>query len=360
MRLRLLSLLVITACGGGGGGIDDYYPTLPDPTGEAQVVFAGEITQANTTELLTGPAAQGMVGDLFMRNDVAAFTIQAPARVLGVLPPGGNIIDAVLRDANGQTVPDHFGELGLLYVLGRTCDHDSVEILRDGSGGGIAAIRAHGHTANDDFINIKGIGLFTVEPAVDPDIEDGVECATTYVLAPGSTSMQVYFTLYNPTDDDVNGPMGTISDSGGAVEPWGSPRGFERLVLSVDVLSKQLPLDYAVTQGPGIAYGILPRTPQPMVGSSYLIAGVSLYIFGTDSLLDILNSEKDYLHLPSKKGYLQQVDFALGVDAEDIDVIYRGGKGESLSQVSGSVAWAGGGTPPGARVGVYRDDNGNG
>src|ERR1043165_1988050 len=112
MRLRLLGLLVLTACGGGGGGIDDYYPTLPDPTGEAQVVFAGEITQANASELLTGPAAQGMAGDFFMRNDKASFTIQAAARVLGVLPQGGNVIDAALRDATGQLVPDHFGEPG--------------------------------------------------------------------------------------------------------------------------------------------------------------------------------------------------------------------------------------------------------
>jgi hypothetical protein len=350
----------LAACGGGGDPIEGYYPDLPEPTGEAQAVFVGEITQANAGELVTGPAATGMVGDLFMRNDRASFIISAPTRVISVIPQGGNVIDAVLRDATGPISEDHFGELGLLYVLGRTCQHETVEVIRDGAGGGIAALRAHGHSANDDFINIKGIGLFTVEPAVDPDIEDGVECATTYVLAPGATTLQVYFTLYNPTDDDVNGPMGTISDSGGSVEPWGSPRGFERLTLSVDVLSEKLPLDYAVTQGPGIAYGILPRTPQPMVGSSYLIAGVSLYIFGTDSLLDILNSEKDYLHLPAKKGYLQQVDFALGRDAEDIDVIYRSGKGETLSQVSGSVAWAGGGTPPGSRVGVYRDDNGNG
>src|SRR5688500_951462 len=121
MRASLLAYLslCVVACGGGGGDpIEGFYPELPEPTGEAQMVFAGEITQANAGELVTGPAATGMVGDLFMRNDRASFVISAPTRVIGVIPQGGNIIDAALRDATGQIAPDHFGELGLLYVLG--------------------------------------------------------------------------------------------------------------------------------------------------------------------------------------------------------------------------------------------------
>jgi hypothetical protein len=366
MRLRCLasiapaSFVLLAACGGGGDPIEDYYPELPEPTGDAQVVFAGEITQANQNELVTGPAATGLAGDLFIRNDKAAFIISAPTRVIGVVPQGGNVIDVVLRDASGQLVPDHFGELALLYVLGRTCEHDSVEIIRDGTKGGIAAIRAHGHSGNDDFLNIKGIGLFNVETEIDPDIDDGVECATTYVLAPGATTLQVYFTMYNPTDDNVQGPMGTLADTGGTTESWGNLRGFERLSLSLDAFSNSAPLDYTVYQGPGVSYGIVPRDPVPVASSAYLIAGVSIFLFGNDSLLDILDSEQYYLHLDAKKGLLQAVDLVVGRDAEDIDVAWRTGKGEALTAVGGTVAWSGGGAPAGARVGIYRDDNGNG
>lgn len=350
----------LTACGGGSDPIEDFYPELPDPTGEAQAVYAGPITEANPQELVTGPAAQGMIGDWFLRNDVASFVISAPTRVIGVIPQGGNVVDAVLRDAGGQVVDDHFGELGLLYVLGRTCDHDSIEVIRDGAGGGIAAIRAHGHTGNDDFLNIKGIGLLNVEMEVDPDIDDGVECATTYVLAPGSTSLETYFTLYNPTESEVSGPMGTLADTGGTTEAWGDHRGFERMSLSLAALTSEAPLDYTVFQGPGVAYGILPRDPVPTTASAYLIAGVSIFLFGNSSLLDILNRDKYYLHLPGKSGLTQKLELAVGRDAEDIDAIHRTGKGEVLNTISGTVTWDDGSPAAGARVGIYADDNANG
>jgi hypothetical protein len=352
--------VVLAACGGGGDPIEDYYPVIPDPTGEPQAVFAGEVTTATAGELVAGPAATGMVGDLFLRNDRATFIISAPARVIGVVPQGGNLIDAVLRDGSGPLVEDHFGELGLLYVLGRTCEHDSIEVIRDGAGGGVAAIRARGHTGNNDFINFRGFGLFTVEDEVDPDIDDGVECATTYVLAPGSTTLQTYFTLYNPGDREVRGPFGTIADIGGVSEQWGNGRGFERLTLSASSFSTSAPLDYTLFQAPGVAYGILPRDPTPAASSAYLIAGASVFLFGNPSLLDILDDTKYFLHLPAKKGYLQAIEVAIGRDAEDIDSVWRTGKGEALIGVGGTVTWSTGGAAIGARVGVYRDAGGDG
>ena len=66
-----------------------------------------------------------MVGDYFIKNDLATFIVQSPTRVLGVIPQGGNLVDATLND--GSTV-DHFGELGLMYVLGRTCEPDHIEM----------------------------------------------------------------------------------------------------------------------------------------------------------------------------------------------------------------------------------------
>src|SRR3954462_13800215 len=129
--LGLVALL--SGCGDDGGGLGDYYPDVPVATGEAQTVFAGEVAQAS--ELVTGPAQSGLVGDFYIKNDKVTFIIQAPTRVIGVIPQGGNVVDAVLTDGTHQIVDDHFGELGLIYLLGRTCEPDRVEIVRDGSAG---------------------------------------------------------------------------------------------------------------------------------------------------------------------------------------------------------------------------------
>src|SRR5678815_5267094 len=159
--LRVVTLLLpfAIACGGDDGGLSDYFPDLPPPTGEPQAVFAGEVTDAS--QLVTGPAQSGLVGDFFIKNDRVTFIIQSPTRVIGVIPQGGNVVDAVLTDGTTQVVDDHFGELGLIYLLGRTCQPDKIEIVRDGAKGGIAAIRAIGKSGNDDFINIKGCLLYT-------------------------------------------------------------------------------------------------------------------------------------------------------------------------------------------------------
>ncbi len=349
-------------------GIEAFYPELPAPTGEPQASFAGEITAATAGELLTGPSATGMLGDFFIKNDVASFTISAPERVLAVVPTGGNVIDAALLDDAGvQATPDQFGELSLLYLFGRTCDHDSIEIVRDGSDGGVAVLRAHGRSTNNDFINIKGIGVFDVKMSVDPTIDDGVECATTYVLAPGETRLQTYITLFNPTEAEVAGPYGTLADSGGEIESWGNGRGFERASISdITSLSDPAPINYVAYQAPQVAYGIVPRFPAPAAGaepttnSAYLIAGVSLMLLGNDNLFDILAPEEYFLHLPAHDGNLQQIDVVVGRDAGTIDAAYRTREAQALTPVAGTVTYTGGAAAVGARVGVFDDLNTDG
>src|SRR5437016_3027947 len=144
-----------TACGDNDSGLDNYLSTLPPATGAPQSVFTGEVT--DPSQLVSGPARSGMVGDFFIKNDRTTFIIQAPTRVIGVIPQGGNVVDAVLTENGAQIVDDHFGELGLIYLLGRTCEPDRVEVVRDGAGGGVAALRSIGKSSNDDFLNLKGI-----------------------------------------------------------------------------------------------------------------------------------------------------------------------------------------------------------
>ena len=355
----LVTSALLTACGGDDDGLSDYFPDLPPATGGAQEAFAGEVTSPD--QLVTGPAQSGMVGDFFIKSDRVTFIVQAPTRVIGVIPQGGNVVDAVLTDGTRATVEDHFGELSLIYLLGRTCEPDRIEIVRDGSDGGVAVLRAIGASGNNDFINIKGIGVLPVDEAVDPDIEDGVTCATTYVLAPGSTTLQITHSLFNGSTIEVNGPMGTLADTGGNTEAWTNARGFERAdISSLTTLSTPQPIDYVLYQGPGVAYGVIPRHATPTVHAQALIAGVSIFLLGNSSLLEILQKDKYFLTMPPNKGILQTYDLVVGSDGADVEAVFRAGEGQALRAVSGKVEIAGGAAAVGARVGVYTDSNGNG
>ncbi len=357
-RLSFISVAFVVACSS-GASLDDYFPQLPPPTHQPQQAFAGQVTDPG--QLVTGPAQSGLVGDYFISNDRATFIVQAPTRVIGVIPQGGNVVDAVLTDGTKQTVPDHFGELALMYVLGRTCEPDRIEIVRDGSQGGVAVLRAIGKTGNDDFINLKGIGVLPIDPTVDPDIADGAECATTYVLAPGSTTLEVYHSLFDAGKDAIAGPMGTIADTGGNTEVWTNTRGFERADINViATLGTPSPSDYVVYQGPGVAYGIIPRHDKPTAHTQAAIAGVSVILDGNDALLDILQKDKYYLHLKPQQGILQRYDLVVGHDASDVDAVWRTGNGETLTAIAGKVTFADGSPAIGARVGVFVDGNGNG
>jgi hypothetical protein len=363
-RNRFIFVTILSAtfgCGGDDPGLADYFPALPDPTGQTQSVFAGTVTDAS--QLVTGPAQSGLVGDFFIKSSRATFIVQAPTRVIGVIPQGGNLVDAVLTDGTRQIVDDHFGELGLIYLFGRTCEPDHLEIVRDGSSGGVAVLRAIGKSGNDDFLNLKGVGPISVKPNVDPDVEDGVDCATTYVLAPDSSTLEVYHSLFNGGPDKIAGPLGTLADSGGNTEAWTNTRGFERASIeAIFTLSKPQPSDYVVYQGPGVAYGIIPRHDKVVPHTQALIAGVSILLDGNSSVLDILNPRDVpfFLQMGAKTGVIQRYDVVVGRDASAVDAVWRTGNKETLQAVSGRVDYSGGGPAVGARVGIFVDGNSNG
>ncbi|MDX2089858.1 MAG: CehA/McbA family metallohydrolase [Kofleriaceae bacterium] len=356
-RLGVL-LLAFSACGGDDAGLSDYFPELP-PEGGTPGASAGQVTDAS--QLVTGPATSGMVGDFFIANDQVRFIVQAPTRVIGVIPQGGNIVDAVLTDGTNQLVDDHFGELSMIYKVGRTCEPDRIEVVRDGAGGGPAVLRAIGKSGNNDFINLKGMGLLPVEPQVDPDIDDGALCATTYVLYPGTTKLEVHHSLFNDGPDKIQGPLGTLSDTGGETEAFTNGRGFERAdVTAIATLGKPSPIDYVIYQGPGVAYGIVPRHETPTTQTQALIAGVSIMLVGNASLLEILQRDKYYLDIAPDKGVRQSYDLVVGKDGSAIDAAFRKDLGETTRTVSGRVDMSAGGPAVGARVGVFLDGNGNG
>jgi hypothetical protein len=351
---------LLAACGddGGGPGLADYYPELP-PTGGAPGAEAGTITRAD--QLVAGPAAQGQLGDFYLANAKAKFIVGAPTRVIGVVPQGGNVIDVVRLDAAGRPVDaDQFGELSMVYKAGRTCEHDELEIVRDGSEGGPAVLRAIGRSGNNDFINLRGIGALPVGDDIDPDVGDDLRCATTYVLEPDSERLDVYWSIYNDGDLSMLAPFGVLADTGGETEAWLSRRGFERAgIEALGALGDPAPTDYVVYQSPGPAYGVIPRFDNPATPSAgFLIAGVSVLLFGADNLLDIFQQDTYQLDLPAHGGKLQRVELVVGSDANAADRVFR--DPTTMVDVSGRVTFSDGAPAIGARVGVYHDAGGDG
>ena len=351
---------LFAACGDdgtSGPGVEDFYPVLP-AEGGAIGAEAGEIEAAG--QLVSGPAAQGQIGDYFLANKQVKFIVGAPTRVIGVVPQGGNVIDAVRLDAAGRPADaDHFGELSMVYKAGRTCEHDRMEVVRDGRGGGVAVLRATGHSGNNDFINLRAIGALPVGDDIDPDVPDSIACATTYVLAPDSLRLEVYWSIFNESTLAMNAPIGVLADTGGETEAWTSGRGFERAgIEALGMLADPAPTDFVVYQSPGPAYGIIPRFATPTRSAGFLVAGVSILLFGADNLLDIFQAETYQLRLAPLGGTLQQLELVVGSDAEDIDRVWRGDAG--MVDISGHVTWSSGGPAASARVGVYQDVDGNG
>ncbi|HVV84838.1 MAG TPA: CehA/McbA family metallohydrolase [Kofleriaceae bacterium] len=357
--LLVASAGLLAACGGGDGGpgLADYSPELP-PTGGAAGARAGAITDPG--ELVTGPAAQGQVGDFVLANAKVKFIVGAPTRVIGVVPQGGNVIDAVRLDAAGQpTDLDQFGELSMVYKAGRTCEHDRMEIVRDGSAGGPAVLRATGKSGNNDFINLKGIGALPVGDDIDPDVGDDLRCATTYVLDPDSDHLKVYWSLYNDGTTPMLAPFGVLADTGGETEAWLSRRGVDRAGIdAIGMLADPAPTDYVVYQAPGVAYGVIPRFDRPTPSAGFLVAGVSILLFGAQNLLDIFQRDTYQLSLPAHGGTMQEVDVVIGSDAEDVDREWR--DPATLVDAGGRVTWSNGMPVAGARVGVFEDTDGNG
>lgn len=368
MRKRL-ALLAISALAWGcgdddGGGLDSYLPDIPDATGESQGVYAGVIDSSNASgELMPGSAASGMEGDFFIRNSRARFIVQGPGRVIGVIPQGGNLVDAQPIGPDGPIGEDHFGELSAVYVLGRTCEHDSVEVIRDGSDGGVAALRARGVSGNNDFVNLRGIGLLNVPADQDPTIDDGIECATTYILHPDSPVLDVHWTFYNAGDRHMRGPFGTLSDSGGEIHTWAHSQSFER--LGIETLTggdaPEAPTEYAVFQGPRVAYGLVPQAVEEgQTNTSFLIQGVNIVLYGADEIFDIITEEGIFFDLAQGDGVNYSMRFVVGHDAADVEEQVRLAREQEAFEVSGTVSWQSGDPIDGARVTLFRDNDSDG
>jgi len=178
-------------------------------------------------DLVPGDAAQGSLGDVMISNGLARFVIQKPGRDFSVVPYGGHIIDAVAVEG-GVVGEDQFGEVMPLLNLGMTVDFNRLQIVRDGTQGGSAVVRAFGRPALWDYINITGFlsdGFSSLTP-FDPEEPLPLEVVAQYELGPTSRVLHVSYSLFNGGEFGQRLPVGVALDSGGVVQSFRSGAGF--------------------------------------------------------------------------------------------------------------------------------------
>jgi len=273
--------------GGGDGGGDGGAP--PGPTRcEADLTTllgsgaGARATIATASTLLTGEAATGRPGDVLLENDRIRLVIEAPGRLIGPQPFGGNIIDAdIVRP--GEPARDRLGELGSFLHFGRTVDVERVEVLRDGAQGGAAVVAATGRDAVNDFIHLRGLVGQAFPGLTVPDADEplGLRVTKYYVLAPGASSVQVVDAFCNDGDDPVSFASGDLVDSGGQVQGFAGNTGFGASSLASSAFSTAGE-PFVGWFGDDVSYGLVPPDDR---NAAVTIAGVTVAIFGNPSLL---------------------------------------------------------------------------
>ncbi|MCA9526357.1 MAG: CehA/McbA family metallohydrolase, partial [Myxococcales bacterium] len=272
-----------------------YLDPVPGAEGAARVFVA-----AAEADLIGGPAAMGRIGDHVIENERVRFVVEAPERVIGPCPYGGNLIDADVRRPAGEPGQDALGEICLFVNLAQTVAPDRYDILRDGSDGGAAVLAVTGHLELLDFVNVPGLlaglGGGALSLGWDTETLQPLTVTTFYILRPGDQGVRVITALRNDGSEAVHNPIGHLIDSGGTVDffnPFGPFGGFGYRGLSPEALSAD-PLVMLAFQSPESGHAYVPR-PDPALnfaaplGGSYVsVSGVAVSLLGNNNVLPTL------------------------------------------------------------------------
>ena len=322
------------------------------------------VFQAQTdSDLLSGEAAEGRIGDYVLENDLVRVVIEGDDRVISPCPYGGNPIDVGLNRGDGAFTEDVMGELCLLFQLGQTVDPDQFEVIADGTEGGTAILAVTGHMELLDFFNLFGMidslvpGLIR-ELSVDAEVIAPYTVTTYYLLDPASRSLSMVTAIRNDGEEAFTTPFMRIAEAGGEVEffnPLSAFGGFGFSDLGGDSLTGE-PMPFLAFASSQTSYAYVPDpdpeldAPIPIGGSYLMIAGMSLVLLGNDNVLETLISPPQTL--ARRRGIITLAPGETVVRHGTLIV----GDG-SLSSVI-DLAYSTNGTPTGMVEGVVRTEAG--
>lgn len=221
----LLLILALPACSGGKGGVGDpHFSSTPKTP----------FTIDDESQLMTGPLAQGRIGDALLQNDKIRVVIQKPSKNAGVNSFGGNIIDADRVRSSQEKSYDQFGSIFPFINIEWTANYYNYEVINDGKEDGVKILRAYGKLDVYDYLDLDFVGevaegavgqMLTFSRRFDDrgnpfEIYDDMkgldhEIVTDYILADGTNYVRIDTTLKNNGDDPVSIPVGDVVNGSG-------------------------------------------------------------------------------------------------------------------------------------------------
>lgn len=292
-----------------------------------------------------GPMTTARPGDVMLRNDRIAVVIQGEGRHLATNPWGGNLIDADLVRQDGS-FHDVFGELGNLTNLAGTSSAESVVALPQ-LRCTPARARAEGDYVLSDYINLK-TGISEILPGllddIDVDAPYPLHFTTDYTLEPDSSAVRIATAIRNDGSETVPVTLSWLIDAGmvnGSVPDVDS--------YALDTLGTA---EYFVFEGPDVAYGILPLTPDRFLERGYVSIVGGYALTHELSFTNFLGFPDTVAQVAPGDHLIFEALFVVGADHASVTELLRETLGEpACTVVSGAVTEEGSGTPiPGARV----------
>ena len=263
-------------------------PATPPPTPVVSDCAVARVA-AGPADLVPGPLARGVAGDIVIENRQMRAIIQKGGRNwFNIGQFGGNIIDAVPKSADGSlAAEDHYEEASLGTNIESSPNYASVIIVNEGGTGADgkcipAVVRATGPDDLLDFVNgssaIRDMG-FSFPPSAD-DVDLPVTVQTDYTLDANQSAVTMTSTIINESSSDLKIYLAEYVNGSGEVELFQYGYGFGEALITAPCASCRSIIYAGHEGGSGVSYGIVHNTPRTTTLS---VSGVTVLIYGTDA-----------------------------------------------------------------------------
>lgn len=166
----------------------DTVDTTEDVDVEPQEPYENGATAFISTsqdQLISGPIAAGVVGDIVLQNKHVKFVVRNQKRSL-YSPYAGALVDADIRRTDGELDNDQFFELFAMIGMGRVFRPTSVSIADDGTYSGTAVVRFEGSDGGMSLID-----------SILPIEATGLDATLEYILRPDAKHIEIVITATN-------------------------------------------------------------------------------------------------------------------------------------------------------------------